>query len=88
VKKRPRDPARMQLRATAIDEQIDGSLLVQGGDGCMDGAVEGVGVSEGLMGQMVRLEIVPDHLDVVELGCVLRQPLDGEPVFARLDGFK
>src|SRR5208282_6477256 len=54
----------------------------------MDGAVEGVGGSEGLMGQMVRLEIVPDNLDVVELGCVFWQPLDGEPVFARLDGFK
>ena len=54
----------------------------------MDGAIEGVGVSEGLMGQMVRLEIVPDNLDVVELGCVFWQPLDGEPVFARLDGFK
>ena len=50
--------------------------------------VEGVGVSEGLMGEMVRLEIAPDNLDVVELGRVFRQPLDGEPVFARLDGFK
>ena len=36
----------------------------------MDGALEGVGVSEGVMGEMVRLEIVPDNLDVVELGCV------------------
>ena len=70
------------------DQRIDGSLLVQGGHGCMDGAVEGVGVSEGLMGEMVRLEIVPDNLDVVELGCVFWQPLDGEPVFARLNGFK
>ena len=53
----------------------------------MDCAVEGVGISEGLMCQMVRLEIVPDNLDVVEFGCVFWQPLDGEPVFARLDGF-
>ena len=37
---------------------------------------------------MARLEIVPDNLDVVEFGCVFWQPLDGEPVFARLDGFK
>ena len=36
----------------------------------MDGTVEGVGVGESLMGQMVRLEIVPDNLDVVEFGCV------------------
>ena len=67
-----------------IDQRIDGSLLVQGRHGCMDGTAESVGVSEGLMGQMVRLEIVPDNLDVVELGCVFWQPLGGEPVFARL----
>src|SRR5215469_10308627 len=51
-------------RDSLNDQRIDGSLLVQGGHGCMDGAVEGVGVSEGVMGQMVRLEIVPDNLDV------------------------
>jgi len=67
---------------------MEASLVVQGPYGCMDGAVEGVGVSECLMGEMVRLEIVPDNLDVVELGCVFWQPLDGEPVFARLNGFK
>ena len=38
---------------------IDGSLPVQGTHGCVDCAVEGVGISEGLMGQMARLEIVP-----------------------------
>ena len=70
------------------DQRIDGSLPVQGSHGCVDYAVEGVGISEGLMGQMARLEIVPDNLDVVEFGCVFWQPLDGEPVFARLDGFK
>ena len=48
----------------------DGSLPVQGSHGCVDCAVEGVGISEGLMGQMARLEIVPDNLDVVEFGCV------------------
>src|SRR5271166_3156217 len=54
----------------------------------MDGAVEGVGVSEGLVGQMVRLEIAPDDLDVVELGRVFRQPFDGEPVLARFEGLE
>ena len=46
-------------------------------------AVEGVGISEGLMGQMACLEIVPDNLDVVEFGCVFWQPLDGEPAVCR-----
>ena len=75
-------------RDSLNDQRIDGSLPVQGSHGCVDCAVEGVGISEGLMGQMARLEIVPDNLDVVEFGCVFWQPLDGEPVFARLDGFK
>ena len=80
--------ARKLSRDSLNDQRIDGSLPVQGSHGCVDCAVEGVGISEGLMGQMARLEIVPDNLDVVEFGCVFWQPLDGEPVFARLDGFK
>ena len=48
----------------------------------MDGAIESVDVGEGLVGQMVRLEIAPDNLDVVELGGVFGQPLDGEPMLA------
>ena len=75
-------------RDSLNDQRIDSSLPVQGSHGCVDCAVEDVGISEGLMGQMARLEIVPDNLDVVEFGCVFWQPLDGEPVFARLDGFK
>jgi len=59
--------------------------LVQSFDGCVDFAVESVGIGEGLMGQMMRLEIVPDNLDIVELGRVLRQPLDGQPVLARIE---
>jgi len=75
-------------RDSLNDQRIDSSLPVQGSHGCVDCAVEGVGISEGLMGQMACFEIVPDNLDVVEFGCVFWQPLDGEPVFARLDGFK
>jgi hypothetical protein len=37
----------------------------------VDGAVEVVGVCEGLMGQMVSLEVVPDEFDVVQFGGVL-----------------
>ena len=65
---------------------IDGSLLVQRGHSRVDCVVESFGVSKGLMGQMMRLEIAPDNFDIVEFGCVFRQPLDGEPVFARLEG--
>ena len=70
------------------DQRIASSLAVQGMHGFMDGAVEGVGVSEGLVGEMMRLEIVPDDLDVVEFGRVFWQPLDGEPMLARVEGGK
>ena len=43
----------------------------------MDGSIEVGGVGEGVVGEIVRFEIVPDNLDVVEFGCVFWQPLDG-----------
>ena len=75
-------------RDSPIDQRMETSLLVQGLDGCVDCAIEGDFVGEGVVGQMVRLEIMPDDLDVVELGCVFRQPLDGKPVLARFKGLE
>ena len=46
----------------------------------MDGLIEVGGVGEGVVGEIVRFEIVPDNLDVVEFGRVFWQPLDGEPM--------
>ena len=51
----------------------------------MDFAIKRFGIGECLMGQMMRLEIAPDNLDVIELRCVFGQPLDGEPVLARIE---
>ena len=34
----------------------------------VDGLVEDVRVGEGLVGEMMGLEIVPDNLDIVEFG--------------------
>ena len=48
----------------------------------MDGLVEGGEVREGLVGEVMGLEIAPDRLDFIEFGGVFRQPLDGEPVCA------
>ena len=36
--------------------------------------------SEGLVGEVMGLEVSPDRLDVVEFGRVLGQPFDGHPV--------
>src|ERR1700731_4499543 len=38
------------------------------------------------MGEVMRLEVVPDDFDVVELWGVFGQPLDGEPVRASREG--
>ena len=48
----------------------------------MDCAFEFIGVDEGLMGELIRLEVAPDWLDIVEFRGILGQPLDGEPVGA------
>lgn len=43
------------------------ALLIEGLDGFMDGLVKRVGVGEGLVGEVMRLEIAPDGFDVVQL---------------------
>ena len=56
-----------------------GALANEGVDGLVDGAVEVVGIGEGPVGEVVAFEVAPNRLDVVELGGVAGQPLDGEP---------
>src|SRR5665213_1435878 len=58
------------------------ALCVEFIDGLVDRPVEFVSVVKGLMRQMIGLEVVPDHFDVVAFGPILGQPLDGEPVRA------
>jgi hypothetical protein len=48
----------------------------------VDRLVECVSVGEGLMGEMMRLEVAPDGLDVVQFRGVFGQPLDGDPMCA------
>src|SRR3954463_1743619 len=55
------------------------ALAVEGLDGLVDGDVEGVGVTERAVGEVVALQVAPGPLDVVQLGRVLRQPLGREP---------
>jgi len=63
--------------------QRDGhAFSVEIADGGVDGLVECVAVGEGLVSEVMRLEVMPDDFDVIELGCVFWQPLDGEPVSA------
>src|SRR6185312_12227399 len=55
------------------------SLVVETGDSIRDGTGESVGIGEGAIGELMLLEVAPASLDVVQLGCVLRQPFEGEP---------
>src|SRR3954470_3063599 len=55
------------------------ALLVEGRHGVVDGSIEIIGAAEGPVGEVVALQVAPGALDVVQLGRVPRQPLDGEP---------
>jgi hypothetical protein len=69
-------------RDSRADQRIGDALAVEIDDRVMDGLVERSGVGEGLVGEVMGLEVAPDRLDVVEFGRVFRQPFDGEPVCA------
>jgi hypothetical protein len=58
------------------------SLGIELADGLVDGAVEGVDVGEGLVREMMGLEVAPDQFDVVQFRRILGQPLDSEPMCA------
>src|SRR4051794_39083329 len=78
---------RPQLAGLAYDRSSNleggadwlGSFLVQGGDGLMENLIERFGVTEGLVGQVMPLQIGPTALDVVQFGSVFGPPFEGEP---------
>ena len=52
-------------------------------DSIVDGLIEVFGSGEGLVSEVMPLQVAPERLDVVQLRSVFRQPLDREPVGAR-----
>src|ERR1700723_2178064 len=66
-------------RDSQFGQRIRGPLAVEICDGVVDGVVERDGVGEGLVGEVMGLEVAPDRLDVIEFGRVFRLPLDKEP---------
>ena len=73
-------------RDSWLGQRDDHALTVKVYNGCMDGFVECGAVGEGLMSEVMRLEIVPDHFDVIQFWRVFWQPLDREPVCACGEG--
>src|SRR5918997_1014867 len=55
------------------------SLVVETGDSVRDGAGESVGIGEGMVGELMLLEVAPASLDVIQFRGVFRQPFEGEP---------
>ena len=64
-------PRAVLSRDSPVDQRIDISLVVQGFHRPVDFAVAGFGIGKCLMGQIMRLEIAPDNLDVIEFRRVL-----------------
>jgi hypothetical protein len=69
-------------RDSLVIQQIAVSFRVQVRNRSADGQIEGLRIGEGLVCEMMSLEAMPDHLDVVALWRVLRQPFDSEPMAA------
>ena len=77
VSRRMRDPASSAKRSalscrmpalsrdSELDQRKRGPLEIEGVNGLMDCGIECIGVGEGLMGEMMRLEVAPDAFDVV-----------------------
>lgn len=83
---RGRPLRRSPSRDSRFAQRNGHALLVEVVDGVVDGLVECCDIGEGLMGEVMRLEVAPDGFDVVEFGSVFGQPLDGEPVRPRREG--
>ncbi len=60
------DPARCRSKQKLqLDQRKRGPLEIEGVNGLMDCGIECIGVGEGLMREMMRLEVAPDGFDVV-----------------------
>jgi hypothetical protein len=57
-------------RDSRLVQRIDHSLPIEFIDGRVDRLVERRDVGECLMGEVVRLEVMPDDLDIIKLGRV------------------
>jgi hypothetical protein len=69
-----------------VGQRMAVSFGIEFHDGVMDRAVEVIRTGEGLVSEMMPLQVAPENLDVVQLRSIFRQPLDREPVGARGEG--
>jgi hypothetical protein len=62
------------------------SFGVEFPDSIVDGLIEVFRSRGGLVSEVMPLQVAPEHLDIVQLRSVFRQPLDREPVGTRGEG--
>src|SRR5271166_7115728 len=67
-------------RDSKVCQRLAGAFGVQGRNGMANGVFENGFVGEGLVGEVMGFEVAPCSLDLVELGSVFGEPLDGEPM--------
>ena len=76
------DLTKVLSRDSLLGQRMCFSFEVQGGDGVVDGSVEGLRVGEGLVGEVMGFKVAPDGFDSVEFGRVFGQPFDAQPMVA------
>ena len=82
IKEGPDSGIAVLSRDSRVAQRIGVSFSIQCCDGNVDVTIEMLWVSEGLMGEVVGLEIEPDAFDVIEFGGIFWQPFDRQPVSA------
>src|SRR5689334_4530252 len=71
---------------SVVGQRMAASFGIEFPDGIMDGLIEVVRSGEGLVGEVMPLQVAPETLDIVQLRSGFRQPLDREPVGPRGEG--
>src|SRR5215212_4774164 len=69
-----------------VSQRIAASFGIEFPDGVVDGLIEVVRSGEGLVSEVIPLQVAPETLDIVQLRSVFRQPLDPEPMSPLREG--
>src|SRR5215207_4400363 len=66
--------------SSMVSQRMAASFGIEFPDGVVDGLIEIVRSGEGLVSEVMPLQVAPETLDIVQLRSVFRQPLDPEPM--------
>src|SRR5689334_6814421 len=72
--------------SSMVSQRMVASFGIEFPDGVVDGLIEVVRSGEGLVSEVMPLQVAPEALDIGQLRSVFRQPLDREPMSPRGEG--